>query len=95
MKTLLLCALALVACKSPGECDVATQPCTHYGVWAGPPMGGSIPDDGKGTEVFFEFPDCEGQGYIAGYGEEFAYESIRIGASCFAESGRGYGFVVL
>lgn len=90
-KAAVLALLLLCSCKSP-EGDIGPWPGMPF-VHGTHPM--PTPDDpGKSVEVFYDLPDCAGQGYVAGYGGEFAYESIRIGASCFEESGRGYGFVV-
>jgi hypothetical protein len=98
MKMILLaCVLALCSCKSPGACDLATETCTNYfGPWVGMPTGGSPPTKPKEErpDTFHAEPGCRGPGYIAGYGEEFPYASVRSGGVCSDEDGVAYGFRV-
>ena len=90
-------ALALVsACKSPGECDLATQACTNfYAVWP-MPGGGGIPQPKPkpAPTVFYEYPGCTGAAYVADGQTPFAYQSVQTEATCENESGIGHGEII-
>ena len=96
MKTLLaVCFVLLCSCKSPEECDLATDTCTNYfGAWPGMPTGGSYPPKDKKGETFHAGADCTGPSYISGHGGAFPYASVSVNGECIAEDGVGYGFQV-
>lgn len=80
-----LCAVLLSGCRAE----------TGEGQFEGPPpFMPSYPGEITSLEVFYEGPGCAGAGYVAGYGEEFAYASVRAGPECIEEAGAGYGFQV-